>query len=120
MQIISAILAKLKNKLSSQFIRNLGWLGMSEVIPRIFRLGVTVVLARYLTSYDYGLAAIVGTVSEFVRVFMGVGIDAKIIQAEEKDLEALCNSAYWLNWIVFSRNICFSVYLSFSCCLVLS
>ncbi len=113
MQIISAILAKLKNKLSSQFIRNLGWLGMSEVIPRIFRLGVTVVLARYLTSYDYGLAAIVGTVSEFVRVFMGVGIDAKIIQAEEKDLEALCNSAYWLNWIVFLGIFVFQCILAF-------
>lgn len=101
MQIISVIVLKLKNKLSSQFIRNLGWLGMAELIPRIVRLGVTVILARYLTPYDYGLAAIVAAVGEFARVFMGVGIDAKIIQAEEHELETLCNSGYWLNWIVY-------------------
>lgn len=74
---------------------------MSELIPRILRLGVTVILARYLTPYDYGLAAVVMTVSEFTRVFTGVGIDAKIIQADQQDLEDLCNSAYWLNWIVY-------------------
>jgi O-antigen/teichoic acid export membrane protein len=86
---------------------------MSEVIPRIFRLGVTVVLARYLTPYDYGLAAIVGTVSEFARVFMGVGIDAKIIQADQQDLEPLCNSAYWLNWIVYVGIFVFQCIIAF-------
>lgn len=94
-------ISKLKNKLSSQFIRNLGWLGMAEIIPRIFRLAVTVILARYLSRYDYGLAAIVLAVNEFTRVFTDVGVTAKIIQAEQKDLESLCNSAYWLNWVVF-------------------
>lgn len=102
MSFIKQRITKLKENLSSQFIRNLGWLSMAEVIPRIFRLGVTVLLARFLTPYDYGLAAILAMVGEFARVFMEVGISAKIIQAEQKNLGTLCNSAYWLNWIIYS------------------
>lgn len=95
------LITKLKQQLSSKFIQNIGWLGLAELIPRIFRLGVTVVLAHFLTAYDYGLAAIVMTVGEFSRVFTDLGIGAKIIQADEQDLEALCNSAYWLTWVIF-------------------
>lgn len=101
MSFIGQSISKLKEKLSSQFIRNLGWLGLAELIPRIFRLGVTVVLARFLTPYDYGLAAILAIVGEFARVFTEVGIGAKIIQAEQQELENICNSAYWLNWIIY-------------------
>lgn len=91
-----------KQKLSSQFVRNLSWMSISEIIPRIVRLGATVIIARYLTPNDYGLGAIILTVNEFTRVFMDVGITTKIIQAEEQEVENLCNSAYWLNWIIFS------------------
>ena len=98
---ITNLITKLNKNFSSQFIRNLSWMGMSELIPRIVRLGVTVVLARHLTSYDYGLGAIVLTVCDFTRVFTNVGIFPQIIQTGEEDLEILCNSAYWLNWLMF-------------------
>ncbi len=101
MNLVKQLISKLKKKLSSQFIRNFGWLGMSELILRVCRLGLVVILARFLTKYDYGLAAIVLTVNEFTRVFTNVGINAQIIQAEEQDLETLSESAYWLNWIIF-------------------
>ncbi len=65
------------------------------------RVGLVVIVARFLTRYDYGLGAIVMTVREFTLTFANVGISAKIIQAEEYELEALCHSAYWLNWTVF-------------------
>lgn len=96
------IISKLNNKISNQFVRNLSLLGMAEIVSRICRLGLTVILARYLTPYDYGLAAIVGTVNEFTRVFIEVGVNAKIIQSEPENLHVLSNSGYWLNWIVFS------------------
>lgn len=99
---ISALLTPVKQKFSSQFIRNLGWLGGSEIINRAFRLVTTVILARFLSAYDYGLAAIVITTGEFVEVFSRNGINAKLIQAEQKELEVLCNSAYWLNWVLYS------------------
>lgn len=98
---ISTLLTPVKQKFSSQFVRNLGWLGGSEIINRVFRLATTVILARFLSPYDYGLAAVVITTGEFVEVFSRNGINAKLIQAEQAELEVLCNSAYWLNWVIY-------------------
>ncbi|MBZ8181006.1 lipopolysaccharide biosynthesis protein [Oscillatoria salina] len=93
---------KLKQSLANQFIRNLSWLGASEIIIRISRLLTTFVLARFLSKYDYGLAAIVLATHEFVQVFSRNGIAAKLIQADAEELPELCDAAYWLNWVVFS------------------
>ncbi len=101
MRSINPVITVIKKKLSSQFIRNVGWLSISEIIYRVLRLGLVVIGARYLTSQDYGLGAIVMTVREFSITFSEIGIGAKIIQAEEEELELICNSAYWLNWVVF-------------------
>ena len=89
-------------KIDSPFTRNLGWLGLSGVVNRLIRLLTTIVLARFLTQYDYGLAAIVLTANEFVRVFTRNGVGVRLIQAEEDKLESLAQSAYWLNWIIFA------------------
>jgi teichuronic acid exporter len=100
--IINPVIRTINTKLSSQFIRNLGWLGMAQIAYRVLRLGLVVIIARFLTPYDYGLGAIVLTVREFALTFSNIGIGAKIIQAEESELKDFSNSAYWLNWIVFS------------------
>ncbi|MGB3652212.1 MAG: oligosaccharide flippase family protein, partial [Rivularia sp. (in: cyanobacteria)] len=102
MNSLNAITRYIKKKVSSQFIRNLGWLGMAEIFYRILRLGLVVIIARYLTRYDYGLGAIILAVREFAITFADVGIGAKIIQADEKQLPQLCNSAFWLNWLIFA------------------
>jgi teichuronic acid exporter len=99
--LIQQVIDKLGNKLSSRFIQNLGWLGIAEVSNRVLRMGLVVIMAQFLTPYDYGLAAIVMAVREFSMTFSNIGIGAKIIQAEEKEIEVLANSAYWLNWVVF-------------------
>ena len=101
MGFIEQLSSKVRKKFSSQFVRNISWLGLSELIPRICRLGVVVILAHFLNSYDYGLAAIVLAVSEFTRVFMDFGVNAKIIQADDANVEELSNSGYWLNWVIF-------------------
>ncbi|NJK52403.1 MAG: lipopolysaccharide biosynthesis protein [Leptolyngbyaceae cyanobacterium SU_3_3] len=90
-----------KQKFSSQFIRNLSWLSGSEVIIRIFRLVTTVTLSHFLTAYDYGLAAVVLTTNEFVQVFTRFGIGTKLIQVEEERLQELSIAAYWLNWLIY-------------------
>ena len=98
------MLAQLKDrfdKFNNPFVRNVGWMGASGAIIRVFRLITTIVLARFLSPYDFGLAAIVLTTNEFVQVFSRNGIGAKLIQAEEKDIEQLAQSAYWLGWLVF-------------------
>ena len=98
------MLAQLKDrfeKFDNPFVRNLGWMGASGAVIRIFRLITTVGLARFLSPYDFGLAAIVLTTNEFVQVFSRNGIAAKLIQADEADIEKLSQSAYWLGWLVF-------------------
>ncbi|MBD2105158.1 lipopolysaccharide biosynthesis protein [Leptolyngbya sp. FACHB-261] len=96
------IIAQIKRKLSDKFIQNLGWLGGSQLVVRFFRLATTVVLARLLSPTDYGLAALVLTTNEFVNVFTRSGVVTKLIQAREEELEPLCETAYWFNWILFS------------------
>ncbi|MFB2938271.1 lipopolysaccharide biosynthesis protein [Aerosakkonemataceae cyanobacterium BLCC-F154] len=92
---------QLTNKLSNQFIRNISWLGASEVIIRLSRLATTVVLARFLSPNDYGLAAVVITIHEFFFVFTRYGANAKLIQANQAEIKDLSNSTFWLNWMIF-------------------
>ncbi len=99
---ITLVIKIINSKLSNQFIRNLGWLGMAQIAYRVLRLGLVVIIARFLTPYDYGLGAIVLAVREFAITFSDIGIGAKIIQADDSELKELSNSAYWLNWVVFS------------------
>lgn len=95
------LIKKIKNILSNDFIRNIGWLSGAELINRVFRLGTTVVLARMFSSAEYGLMAIIYTAFEFAQVFtLSQGLGAKIVQVEEENLPAICNSSYWLNWLL--------------------
>ncbi len=95
------LINKLKERLSGQFIRNVGWLGGAELANRIFRLGTTFTLARMFSPHDYGLVSVVLTTYEFTTVFtLRYGIGAKIIQADEQDVKVICDTSYWLNWIL--------------------
>ncbi|HEY9675150.1 MAG TPA: lipopolysaccharide biosynthesis protein [Waterburya sp.] len=95
------LIKKLKQILSGQFIRNVGWMGGAELANRIFRLATTVTLARTFSSQDYGLAAIIYTTYEFANIFtLKGGIGAKIIQADEQDVNVICDTSYWLNWML--------------------
>lgn len=92
---------KIKTILSGQFIRNVGWLGLAELVNRVFRLGTTVTLARIFSTQDYGLMAVIYTVFDLATVFIFKGgIGAKVIQADEKELDTVANTSYWLNWIL--------------------
>jgi len=94
------IFQTLRQKFVSRFLQNLGWLGLSELFIRISRLAATVVLARILSEYDYGLAALVLTTSEFINVLTQNGIWDKLVQSDEQDLKQLCQTAYCLNWMI--------------------
>ena len=95
------LIHKLQKTFSSQFIRNAGWLGLAELANRVFRLGTTVTLARMFSPKDYGLMAIVYIVVEFSSLFtLDRGIIAKIVQADDEDIQTICNTSYWINWIL--------------------
>jgi len=90
-----------RQKLSSPFVRNMSWLGGSQLFTRIARLLTVIVLGRLLQPYEYGLAAVVLMTYEFVEVFTRNGIEAKLIQANKEDLDEFCQTGYWLNWLIF-------------------
>ncbi|MEB3293015.1 MAG: lipopolysaccharide biosynthesis protein [Synechococcales bacterium] len=92
------ILNQVKHKFSNRFIRNVGWLGIAEILNRIFGLGTTVLLSRALSFEDYGLLAIVLTVQEFGTIFTAkAGLGAKLVQASEEDVDTLCETVYWMS-----------------------
>lgn len=98
---MKTIIKGIKSKFSGRYIRNVGWLGGAELFNRLFRLGTTITLARLFTTEDYGLMAFIYTAFELASVFtLKHGISAKIIQADPQDLPTICNTSYWLNWIV--------------------
>jgi teichuronic acid exporter len=94
------VFQQLIQKFDSPFLRNLRWLGLSGGVIRITRLLTTIVLARFLSSHDYGLAAIVLTINDLIRVFTRNGIGARLIQVQEEKLESMSQAAYWLNWTI--------------------
>jgi O-antigen/teichoic acid export membrane protein len=95
------VINRLKQILAGAYLRNVGWMAGAEIANRLIRLSSTVILARMFTPQDYGLMAVIYTLSDFFQVFtLRGGIGSKIIQADERDLNAICNTAYWLNWIV--------------------
>jgi len=83
----------------NEFLRNLGWLGVSEIFVRVTRLVTAIVLARVLDPAIFGLAALVLTINELIRVFNRNGIGAKIVQCADDELSDICNTAYRLNVI---------------------
>jgi len=93
------MLARIKDRINTLrsedsknlFLKNLGWLGVSEVFVRVTRLVTAIVL--------FGTAALVLTINELIRVFNRNGIGAKIVQCSDDELSAITNTAYRLNFI---------------------
>jgi O-antigen/teichoic acid export membrane protein len=95
------LINKLNQLLSNRFVRNVGWLGIAELVNRIFRLATTVTLARTFSPYDYGMVSIIYTIFDLADVFtLKTGIGAKVVQADERDIEVICNTSYWINWLL--------------------
>jgi O-antigen/teichoic acid export membrane protein len=106
------LIQRFQSFFSGRFIQNIGWLGAAELLNRVLRLATTVTLARILNSYDYGLAAVILTTNEVASVLtLRSGIGSKLIQVSEERLEILCNTAYWMSWIL-------SILMFFSQCLI--
>jgi PST family polysaccharide transporter len=101
------------DKLSSRFVQNIGWMGIAEIINRLSRLVTAIVLARFLTAQDYGVAAIALTCYELIRVLTNNGLGARIIQASDEDLAVICNTAYRINWLLNGSLLIFQCVIAF-------
>ncbi len=93
------ILIKIRKLFNEKVIQNVSWLGASELINRVFRLGTTFVLGRNLEPNEYGLMAILYVFLEFSQVTIWSGVTAKVIQSDESSLKEICDTAYWINWL---------------------
>lgn len=97
-----------------QLLRSVSWLALGELLHRVMRLGTVVVLARVLSAYEYGLIAIVFLTIEFANVFtLQGGITGKLIHASEQELDRVANTAYWMNWIIFTSIFCLQCLAAF-------
>ena len=81
-------------------LRNFGWLGLGELVVRLSRLVTAIVLARTLAPLELGLAASAMACFEIVRVFAGNGLTQKVIRATDERLEATCNAAWAIAWLL--------------------
>ena len=92
--------SSLRTMLSNPFARNLSSMGGGQIAIRVTRLLATIILSRLLSPNDYGLAAVVLTVYEFVALFTRNGISARVVQATGAEVETVARTAYTLTWIV--------------------
>lgn len=81
-------------------VRNLGWYGLAEAVARVSRLGVTIILARTMSSWELGLAATAITCFELVRVLGNAGLGELIIRASREQLAATCETVHRLGWML--------------------
>ena len=84
---------------AGSFTRNFAWLLGSEGLVRITRLATAVVLARYLSATEFGIAAIAMASHELLRLLAQNGFGLRLIRADDDDVDALCNTLYLLNWV---------------------
>ncbi len=83
-----------------RFARNLSVMAAAQIAMRASRLITVVVLTRLLAPQEFGAAALVLTVYEFIAIFSRNGIDANVVKASPEMADTLANSAYWLTWLV--------------------
>ena len=79
----------------------------SQGIKFALTMGSTMVLARLLTPRDFGLIAMVTTVTGFLRVFKDLGLSTATIQ-REKITHAQVSNLFWIN-VAVSAMLCLVV-----------
>lgn len=91
----------MKSDQESKSLRGrIGWLVAGEGFARMTRLVTAVALARHLTPFEFGIAAIVVACPELIQVMTRNGIGIRIIQASDQELDATCQGVYKINWTI--------------------
>ncbi|MGA9382055.1 MAG: lipopolysaccharide biosynthesis protein [Phormidium sp.] len=69
----------------------------SQILKFLLNIGGTIVLARLLTPQDYGLIAMVSTVSSLVVIFQDLGLSGATIQKPQIN-QAQVSTLFWINF----------------------
>jgi PST family polysaccharide transporter len=83
-----------------QLVRGFGLLGLGELMIRLSRLVTAIALARHLAPVELGVAATAITCFELIRILANNGLGQSVIRAREEELQATCNTAWRLIWLV--------------------
>ncbi len=86
--------------MTNPFMRNFSWMAAGELVVRVSRLITTLILARFLTQADYGLAALAIASAELVRILASNGIGNLIVKTSSERLNSICSSVFWANLLI--------------------
>ena len=73
------------------------WTTAGTVARALLQLAQVAVLARLLSSADYGLMAMVSVVLNFARIFADMGVNSAYVQRQYVTQEQR-SSLFWLMW----------------------
>jgi len=107
-------------KTSPSLMASASWIGSSQIVMRVARILSTIVVARMIAPELLGIAAITLAINEIAHVLVRNATNGKIIQADENELDTLCNTAYTFNWIVGLIVLIFQIILGYFMSLVYS
>lgn len=85
--------------LKQQTFTAIRWTTIAMIGKAVFQFGQTVILARMLTSSDFGLMSMVLAVIAYIQVFTDLGVSNAIIHHQNISINQL-SSLYWLNVLV--------------------
>lgn len=85
-----------------KLLQDIAWLFAGEGVARITRLITAIILARVLTSAEFGLVAIILATDEIVKVMTRNGIGVRILQASDAALPRICNGVFRINLLLSS------------------
>lgn len=77
---------------------NLSAYAASEAAAKVSRLAVVVVLARFLSPAEIGIAAAAIATSDILKSLTENGVGQRIIIAGDHELEAVCKTAHRIFW----------------------
>ena len=80
------------------FLKGLFAYGASEMVAKLSRLLVVVVIARALSPEAVGLAAAALAICETLKALTENGVGQRIIAARDAELEAVAKRAHWIFW----------------------
>ena len=84
------------NQLKKRSVKSGGVTALSQGVNTAIHLGSTIVLARLLTPAEFGVVAMVMTVTVFAGLFKDLGLSAATIQRESLNQDQL-STLYWIN-----------------------
>src|SRR5688572_16246315 len=75
--------------------RSVLWTAIGKASSTVISLGVTAVLTRLLTPADFGIVAMVVTISGFFNIMAEAGVSTAVVQKRDLDERAL-SSLFWM------------------------